>query len=754
MPSTFQRPPHRHDLRRYPSSSTSSFSFCAFHRYLLFLSLCGMILTTWIRMTGYLLVAMEDDLSNNEIPIMISTKTISSTFLGEEGQGISKTFVKTDEDIKTMEEPHIGTMTTTMTTKNVTSEEMTTKKKEEDDKMVDSLLSLAELFPTQLTLSEGTESPMSSRRPKLSELASSMMIDETWLVQPKDFIYEYHKKRWDSAPIVLEDYKLIFFTIPKVACTIFKQLFRRMNHYEDWKSQDPMTMLPHDPETNGLTYLWDYNLSEANRMMTSPDYTRAIFIRDPKIRFLSAFLDKGLGNFGGFIGHKCCPDTNMCIEGAQRSDGFMNLIQNCSDSHWNPQSQRMESKFWPYVNFVGHLETISKDGPALLKKIGAWEDFAYGWGRDGTGTIFSSSSQEEQNHATKSSEKIWQWLSPSLEREIETYYQEDYDHPLFKFEIQNLTKYSWIKPYDKIYSWTTWDSAPVVVERYKLIFFTIPRIGAHTWKQAFRRMEGLQDWNSTSQGLPHDPEKNGLKYLYHYEVDIAEQMIQDPTWTKAIFIRHPLDRFLDIFWHMSRHPSDLFRQCCHAARVAGLCRTINFHNRKNNDDNNHTFHDLPNMTISDRSITDDLFHFLDFTAHCPSSHQWSSQSSRMEDRYWQYVNFISRIDESSFAFNDARRLLENIGAWEEIGATGWGPSGTDPIFFFDPSSTHNHNDDDGDDYTDTSPIVIGEDEKQTTMMIRDSLNEALTDEQQGLLNQRVYDLYRSDYDMEIFHFGK
>jgi hypothetical protein len=51
---------------------------------------------------------------------------------------------------------------------------------------------------------------------------------------------------------------------------------------EDWKSQDNTLKLPHNPKQNGLTYLWDFSAEEAIHIMTSLEWTCAIFLRDPK----------------------------------------------------------------------------------------------------------------------------------------------------------------------------------------------------------------------------------------------------------------------------------------------------------------------------------------------------------------------------------------------------------------------------------------------------------------------------------------
>ena len=129
---------------------------------------------------------------------------------------------------------------------------------------------------------------------------------------------------WSSVPIVVESHKLIFFTIPKVGSTVFKKLFRRMMGYENWRTKDP-----HDPAHNGLDYLNDYSTKQITLMMTSPEWTRAIFVRDPKERFLSAYLDKVRRKDGMYVKHHCC---SACVP--KTISGFLNLTKTCYDPHW------------------------------------------------------------------------------------------------------------------------------------------------------------------------------------------------------------------------------------------------------------------------------------------------------------------------------------------------------------------------------------------------------------------------------------
>jgi hypothetical protein len=257
------------------------------------------------------------------------------------------------------------------------------------------------------------------------------------LVLPGDYIYYSENESWDSAPIVIESHKLIFFSIPKVGCTVWKQLFRRMMGYTDWASQDYETYQPHNPQVNGLKYLYNYSLEEASVMMTSQEWTRAMMVRDPKTRFLSAFLDKSVGNFHLHIKRRCCPDES-CIDDAQTLEGFLRLCAKCYDDHWRPQSDRVDFKYWPYIDHISHVETAADDAKDLLQNIGAWEEFgASGWGNGGNYAIFESreSSGSGMNHTTYADWQIWTWYSPESEKLVERFYIGDYENPLFSFTL-------------------------------------------------------------------------------------------------------------------------------------------------------------------------------------------------------------------------------------------------------------------------------------------------------------------------------
>ena len=254
-------------------------------------------------------------------------------------------------------------------------------------------------------------------------------------IQATDYIYSKH---WDSAPIVVESHKLIFFTVPKVGCTVWKQLFRRMEGYDDWQIHSlDKDNLPHNPKRNGLKYLYNYSLSDATAKLNDPSYTKAIFVRDPKDRFLSAYLDKGLRN-PDWTRQKCCPNNNGndergdCWPESNRSfQDFFELTKICHNSHWDLMAARLDdSKFLQLIDFIGTMDQLQEDSKRLLQRIGAWDEFgSSGWGKSGTEQIFQSKSSV--SHATSKSaaqayKRLNKYYTPELERAVEERFSQDY----------------------------------------------------------------------------------------------------------------------------------------------------------------------------------------------------------------------------------------------------------------------------------------------------------------------------------------
>lgn len=181
---------------------------------------------------------------------------------------------------------------------------------------------------------------------------------------------------WDRSPIVLPGLRLVFFSIPKTGCTVFKQLFRRAGGHDDW-----LTAEPHDPTTNGLRYLYDFSPREATDIMND-DYgwTKVVFVRDPLERLLSAYLDRIVQKKDTFVQK-------------QRTDwSFPEFVSAVSgglwDNHWQCVSSLVNFSTWGrHIQYVGRFSHIEHDVTEMFDRYiggGQWRDLGLsGWGDSG-----------------------------------------------------------------------------------------------------------------------------------------------------------------------------------------------------------------------------------------------------------------------------------------------------------------------------------------------------------------------------------
>ena len=184
-----------------------------------------------------------------------------------------------------------------------------------------------------------------------------------------------YKGGWHDPPFVIEKYKLLFFSTAKVGCTHWHLLFMRMIYNRTYASHQEGRV--HEHAVSQLKLLRHYSVQQATHMMTSPDWTRAIFLRDPLERFVSAYLDKALGPDDYVQRHCCGKHSTSCRRRLKQSaEAAFPIMKQCNDIHWKPQNQRISHKYMQQVNFVGRMETMQKipndcfDGLAPGKNMG------------------------------------------------------------------------------------------------------------------------------------------------------------------------------------------------------------------------------------------------------------------------------------------------------------------------------------------------------------------------------------------------
>jgi len=167
---------------------------------------------------------------------------------------------------------------------------------------------------------------------------------------------------------------------------------------DDWYTQNTDDV--HDPQRNGLICLAQFPREKQREMMTSPLWTRAIFIRDPIKRLISAYSEKVLKEFpdrpaGNYFKESCCGPqpsahvSNQCDtlmpyndpvteDILPFSDFVKEFMIHCNDVHWRSQSSRMTEASWKTINLVGEFGNLHAH--KLLKKIGAFDELVL---RDG-----------------------------------------------------------------------------------------------------------------------------------------------------------------------------------------------------------------------------------------------------------------------------------------------------------------------------------------------------------------------------------
>ena len=177
--------------------------------------------------------------------------------------------------------------------------------------------------------------------------------------------------------IVVPEYKMVFCYSEKVGCTMFNKLFRdlrmlypKINRTEaKWLST--LVWFRNTPEHHNL------NKKDMESILANPEWTKAVFYRDPIDRFVSAFQSK----CGGFDpdGEEHCTDSfghpNSTFSDALHHIKTANTIQN---PHFAPMSEFCGglSNSLQYYDMVQELkrDTVGDHVRQLLQKVGVPAD--------------------------------------------------------------------------------------------------------------------------------------------------------------------------------------------------------------------------------------------------------------------------------------------------------------------------------------------------------------------------------------------
>ncbi len=269
-------------------------------------------------------------------------------------------------------------------------------------------------------------------------------------IEMTDIIY---KSGRHTIPIVNTEYKTVFFLVAKAASSEWLRFFYRLNKSQIWCESHT-----HDRMHEGLDMLSDFSIEEATEMMTSPEWTRAIFVRNPKPRILSAFLDKAVQHDESFVRDKCPNyerlggDLQECIERHTDFSFFLqNIVPTMHDNvHWRSVYSRVDEKWWPWINYVANMEHLDQDAEHFLKSIKSSVDGVTAWDRIGKtgwgenerdcdhlgGSAFLQ--KKDERHHTDARTKLRNYYTPELEKFVEIHFADDYNNPYFQFSDLKL----------------------------------------------------------------------------------------------------------------------------------------------------------------------------------------------------------------------------------------------------------------------------------------------------------------------------
>lgn len=200
---------------------------------------------------------------------------------------------------------------------------------------------------------------------------------------------------------------------------------------------------------------FDYPIDQAQYMMNSNEWTKAVFLREPKERVLSAFLNKYVQGGGRIFAKKCCkkyvkPQSRReeCLVHVDKSrkqkrkddfSYFLSVSQECKNVHWQTQYEIMDAKWWAKINFVGYLHNAAEDSKKLLQGLKSVKDGVSAWDRWGKTWEFNRTGGFMQTyaanyHATNAREKLMQYYKAEDEKFVDKHWAIEWNQPYYHFD--------------------------------------------------------------------------------------------------------------------------------------------------------------------------------------------------------------------------------------------------------------------------------------------------------------------------------
>ena len=177
--------------------------------------------------------------------------------------------------------------------------------------------------------------------------------------------------------IVLEKYKLVYCSVPKVACTVWKRILANLQGYN-------ITTGVHKKTKGKLRILSNYTTEDRNKILKT--YKKFMFVREPFERLLSAYKDCFWGTFKR--SHQGWKYYRKEIRELLAKSSGLHVDVNADNTtfeqfatylvlqwregrlfqdHWREQ-YKLCHPCQVQFDYVGHYETLEDDAQFILRK--------------------------------------------------------------------------------------------------------------------------------------------------------------------------------------------------------------------------------------------------------------------------------------------------------------------------------------------------------------------------------------------------
>ena len=229
----------------------------------------------------------------------------------------------------------------------------------------------------------------------------------------------------------------MWFLIPKAASTSVLQLLAKMTNLEI----DPL-LIRGNESLALFKKLNDYPPERAYEFLTDKEWTRAIILRDPLERLLSAYLGKAVRRMkridGWYFKKQCCSmwhHIKQCYAHNFTFREFIVMTNRCYDRHWRPQYELVDD--WKYINYIIDFKHLANATKRLLLKLkdhsnvdhaennatNIWIKYGEtGWGFHGNASVFT----ENTVHSSNAVERMSSYYTPKLTSMVKKRYIHDY----------------------------------------------------------------------------------------------------------------------------------------------------------------------------------------------------------------------------------------------------------------------------------------------------------------------------------------